>query len=106
MSQEKPYVDKDGYTHQFLPDVSAKAKPATKPTLPTSKKLQDYAAHCPSCGSRLRFAAPLRAGHVEAVQARCSHPVCRRRWSLVFDLDPSGTFGVMSFQCDNEDRIT
>jgi hypothetical protein len=31
--------------------------------------------------------------------------MCHRSWSTVFDLDVSGTFGVMSFQCDNGDRI-
>lgn len=70
-----------------------------------SKTLQTYVAHCPSCGVPLRFAKAFRAGNTEGVQGTCTDLGCGRRWSLVFDLDPSGTFGVMSFQCDNEDRL-
>lgn len=71
----------------------------------TTQTLQEYAAYCPSCGQRLYFHNPLRADNLEAVQARCWNGDCMRRWSMVFDMDASGTFGVTSFQCDNEDRV-
>ncbi len=68
----------------------------------TSIELQAYAGHCPTCGSRMVFSPPYRNGHVESVRANCP---CGKQWSMVFDLDDSGTFGVMSFQCDSGDRI-
>jgi len=70
-----------------------------------SKKLQAYSGHCPSCGSALKFEPPYRDDGLEVVQATCTKADCKRKWSMVFDLDVSGTFGVVSFQCDNEDRI-
>lgn len=69
-----------------------------------SATLQRYAGYCPSCGTGLAFSPPYRDDRVESVQATCTSPTCGRRWSMLFDLDFSGTFGVMSFQCDNEDR--
>lgn len=70
-----------------------------------SETLQAYAGYCPSCGSKLSFDPPYRDDKVESVQAICQSESCKRKWSMIFDLDESGTFGVMSFQCDNEDRI-
>lgn len=69
---------------------------------PTTETLTSYVAHCPSCGQRLRFAPGRTEPSMESVSGECP---CGKRWSFIFDLDPSGTFGVMSFQCDNEDRI-
>lgn len=68
-----------------------------------SEELQAYVSYCPSCGNKLSFGIPHRNNHLESVQANC--PSCKRQWSMIFDLDESGTFGVMSFQCDNNDRI-
>jgi predicted RNA-binding Zn-ribbon protein involved in translation (DUF1610 family) len=65
--------------------------------------LQAYVTYCPSCGNLLQFDPPYRDDRMESVQAKC--PSCGRQWSMIFDLDDSGTFGVMSFQCDNQDRI-
>lgn len=65
--------------------------------------LKEYVAHCPSCGGKLKFGKMTEVPDMSAVSAQC--PSCERKWSMVFDIDRSGTFGVMSFQCDNEDRI-
>lgn len=75
----------------------------------SSRNLQSYVAFCPSCGRKLRFEPSTKIEDMEAIQGVCSpvsgHSACGKKWSFVFDIDPSGTFGVMSFQCDNEDRI-
>ena len=68
-----------------------------------SSTLQKYAGFCPACGKKLVFAEPYCEETMESVSARCSS--CGKKWSLIFDLDKSGTFGVVSFQCDNADRI-
>ena len=65
-------------------------------------ELQKYVAYCPSCWQLLTFTPPYRCDSMECVTGICQ---CGKRWSFIFDLDKSGTFGVMSFQCDNEDRI-
>lgn len=70
--------------------------------LALTSDLQEYVAHCPSCGKRLSFRTACRVSLMEAVDASC---LCGRKWAIIFDLDESGTFGVQSFQCDNEDRI-
>jgi hypothetical protein len=67
-----------------------------------SPVLQRYVAFCPSCSKPLEFETPYRDDHLESVTGSCQ---CGKRWSFIFDLDESGTFGVMSFQCDNRDRI-
>jgi hypothetical protein len=71
----------------------------------SSEKLQAYVGYCPSCGSKLRFNTPYRNYNVESVHAKCTSMFCKKEWAIIFDLDESGTFGVMSFQCDNQDRI-
>ncbi len=71
--------------------------------LPLREHLQRYVAFCPSCGQPLAFSPGCLHGDNYSVSAGC--PACSKRWSMIFDIDPSGTFGVMSFQCDNEDRI-
>lgn len=72
---------------------------------PSDQQLNNYVGHCPSCGTRLRFEKMGHYGDIRASQGCCLNPNCGRRWSFTFDIDPSGTFGVVSFQCDNEDRI-
>lgn len=62
-----------------------------------------YVAHCPSCGHKLVFAFVHADSAYESVRGVCH--MCSKRWSFLFDLDKSGTFGVMSFQCDNGDRV-
>lgn len=70
----------------------------------TQAERRDYVAHCASCGKQLVF------GHsnehrfgFESVTGLCR---CGRRWSFLFDIDPSGTFSVISFQRDNGDHTT
>lgn len=69
---------------------------------PSTNTLRSYAGHCPSCGRRLSFDPPLVYMNVEATTGICP---CGRRWSMTFDVDKSGTFGVLGYQCDNGDRI-
>jgi hypothetical protein len=68
---------------------------------PATETLYAYAAFCPSCGRKMAFEPTYHDPRMEAAQATCP---CGKRWSMVFDIDPSGTFGVVSFQCDNGDR--
>ncbi len=68
----------------------------------TDQTIIDYVAYCPSCGFDLDFGVVRHQGDMRCVSASC--PSCSRKWSMIFDIDVSGTFGVMSFQCDNGDR--
>lgn len=70
-----------------------------------SQQMRDYIAYCPSCGHRLVFGKMGYHGDMRCCPGFCNHAPCKRRWSFLFDVDPSGTFGVMSFQCDNKDRV-
>jgi hypothetical protein len=65
-------------------------------------ELQNYVAHCASCGLKLKFFASSMGDSIEEMEAECS---CGKKWSFIFHKDKSGTFGVMAFQCDNGDRI-
>lgn len=67
--------------------------------------LCSYVGYCPSCGASLTFGPMGHYRDTNACRGTCPSKKCKRSWSFVFDLDNSGTFGVMSFQCDNEDRI-
>lgn len=69
---------------------------------PSAQTLRAYAGHCPSCGRHLSFNPPLAYGAMKATTGTCP---CGRKWSMVFDIDKSGSFGVTGYQCDNEDRI-
>lgn len=66
------------------------------------KKLEEYVAFCATCGGKVDFGRHFRLRTIDAVTGECDRG---HRWSFVFDMDESGTFGVMSFQCDNKDRI-
>ncbi len=69
----------------------------------SNQTLRDYIAYCPSCGYMLVFGVIGYHGDTRCFRGQCIQ--CRRIWSMLFDLDPSGTFGVQGFQCDNVDRI-
>lgn len=68
----------------------------------SDKELQEYIAHCASCGQRMKVGPVGHYGDINACHCACP---CGREWSMTFDMDSSGTFGVMAFQCDNGDRI-
>jgi hypothetical protein len=64
------------------------------------KKYLDYIAFCPSCGNPT---VAQDTTDFPSVRSQCSQ--CLLRWVYVFQVDKSGTFGVIGFQCDNNDRI-
>ncbi len=68
---------------------------------PTPRSLQEYVAHCATCGQKIKFREVPQEG-LEGMQGACDKG---HKWWFCFDIDKSGTFGVMSFQCDNGDRV-
>jgi hypothetical protein len=65
-------------------------------------QIKQYVGYCPACGGQLKFGGVGHYGDMRACQGTCTS--CRSKWSFTFDLDKSGTFGVVGLQCDNEDR--
>lgn len=72
----------------------------------SNKQLQKYVCHCPSCGSILEFGEIGYQADLRCCKGTCTNKMCKNpNWSFMFQPDASGTFGVMAYQCDNEDRI-
>jgi hypothetical protein len=66
--------------------------------------LKEYVAYCPSCGNKVEFIRSTNYIDNYCMEGTCTNEKCKKKWSYIFEIDKSGTFGVMSFQCNNEDR--
>lgn len=60
---------------------------------------KEYVAYCATCGDKLLFEGRETPEELRGICQRCGN-----KWLFLFDNDPDGKFGVISFQCDNEDR--
>ena len=100
MSKKRKASVAQDFVRQFMPDLL------------DASALRAYVAHCPSCGTRVTLEVDPESVLAHEtyttldMHGLCQNHDCGRRWWYSCEIDPSGTFGVLGFSCDNADRLT